>query len=537
MKKNWYFGIAIILLLVIIFLIIFNQIPDNNNSAKNENPQYGGTFVIGISGDVESLNPLFAESAKAQEINHLILLGLADLDENSNFTPELAESWDYSDDKMKLTYRLRKNVRWSDGMPFSAEDVKFTYDLLMNNDVASPRQGVTEFIREVIVEDSHTVSFLFTEAYPSQLFDTAGEIVPKHIFENSNPKSLRTHGFGKNPIASGPFKLNKWESQQYLELVPNEQYFGGRPFLNRVIFKIVPDKTNQLMQLQSGEIDMMVGVPPAEVENLVKENPNLNIHHVDGRVYYYIAYNQKNEIFKSAAVRTALTMATDRRKIIDALLFGYGRPCLGPLPPMLKWAYNDAVDEIPYDPDKSKYLLHNEGWADTDGDGWLDKNGKIFEFSLKTSTGNQIKSDVCVVVQDQLGKIGVKVNIEKVEFTSLISQLQSKDFDACVNGWSTSYYIDPTPIFHSTATDLFNFISYKNTDVDRLIEKGRSELDPKKAAIIWKEFQDKIYKDQPYTFLFWIDKAIAVNKKINNAMPIALSSVYNLEKWYIDQKN
>jgi len=533
MKKRWYIGVTTVAIAILFIVYVYEPIPGVQIKESDIGPQFGGTFVVGISSDIESLNPLFSESASAQEITHLLLLGLADLDENSNFTPELATSWEYSPDKLKLTYRLRKDVRWSDGVPITAEDVKFTYDLLMDNDVASPRQGVTEFIKEVRVEDPHTVTFEFKEAYPNQLFDTAGEILPKHILESVERATLRTHDFGRNPISSGPFKLSKWVSQQYLELVPNDTYFANRPYLNRVIFKIIPDKTNQLMQLKAGEIDMMTGVQPAEVTNLVQENSQLQIHHVDGRVYYYIAYNQKNKLFADVSIRTALTMATDRHKIIDALLYGYGRPCLGPLPPMIKWAYNEEVAEIPYNPAKAKELLQKEGWLDTNGDGWIDKDGERFEFSLKTSVGNQIKSDVCVIVQAQLAKVGIKVNLEQVEWTTLIKQLQTHDFDACVNGWSTSYYIDPTPIFHSTATNLFNFISYKNEEVDRLIELGRAEMDRERAAEIWKDFQQVIYRDQPYTFLFWIDKAIAINGKIRNATPLALSSVYNLGNWYI----
>ena len=152
-----------------------------------------------------------------------------------------------------------------------------------------------------------------------------------------------------------------------------------------------------------------------------------------------------------------------------------------------------------------------------------------------TSAGNQLKSDVAVVAQEQLSKIGVKVNIEMLEWTTMIKKLQNKEFDAVVNGWSTPYYVDPTPVFHSTSTNLFNFISYSNPQIDKLIETGRVEMNQEKAATIWKEFHNILYKDQPYTFLFWIDKAVAVNSKFQNVTPLALSSVYNLEKWYINQ--
>jgi peptide/nickel transport system substrate-binding protein len=307
--------------------------------------------------------------------------------------------------------------------------------------------------------------------------------------------------------------------------------------LDRVIFKIVPDKTNLLMQLKSGEIDMVGNIPASEIESLKNSNNGLTVYQVDGRVYYYIGYNEKNSLFADREIRRALTMALDRNKIIDALLYGNGRPCLGPLAPMVKWAYNENVKDIAYNPETTKAVLKKAGWKDSDGDEILDKNGKKFEFTLSCATGNQLKADVAVIVQEQLKKIGIKVNIDMLEWTTFIDHIQSKNFDACINGWSTPYYVDPTPVFHSGSTDLFNFISYSNPKVDELIEKGRIEMDQQKAAGIWKEFHKIIYEDQPYTFLFWIDQAVAVKDKYKNVNPLALSSVYDLENWYIGSDN
>ena len=161
MKKSLYIAAPLVIITVIIIFFVYNPNAVITANGDEITPQAGGTIVIGISNDVESLNPLYGESATARDITHLLLLGLADLDENSNFKPELAESWQHSADNLKLTYTLRKDIHWSDGVAITADDVKFTYDLLMDDKVASPRQGVTEFIKEVIVEDQHTVSFVF----------------------------------------------------------------------------------------------------------------------------------------------------------------------------------------------------------------------------------------------------------------------------------------------------------------------------------------------------------------------------------------
>ncbi|MBD3226312.1 MAG: hypothetical protein GF313_16405 [Caldithrix sp.] len=523
---------GVITLSILLLLNCSNNGEPKSKKDLSNNPVAGGTLIIGISGDVDSFNPFYGESVSAQEITHLMLLGLADLDEHSDFKPEIARSWERSTDYSTLTYHLRRDAVWSDGFPITAHDVKFTYDLLMDEKVGSPLQGITEFIQEVSVVDSYTVTFTFSKAYPTQIFDTAREILPRHILKDIDPKNLRSHPFGKKPISSGPFKLKEWVEQQYIELVPNESYFGKKPYLDRVIFKIIPDQTNLLMQLKAGEIDMMTGVPLAEVDNLQANNPEINIRQVSGRVYYYIGYNQKNALFKNVQVRRALTMAINREQIIEGLLHGYGKKCYGPLPPIVEWAYTEDVETIAYDPRKARRILNNNKWIDQNDDGLLEKNNQPFEFTLITPTGNQLKSDVATVVQSHLSKIGIKVHIKVLEWTNFLKHLQSKNFDACVGALSTSFYVDPTPVFHSKSTHLFNAISYSNPKIDRLIEEGRKEMDRQKAKKIWDRFQKEIYGDQPFTFLFWADNIVAINKKFRDVTPIALSSVYNLEYWH-----
>jgi peptide/nickel transport system substrate-binding protein len=533
---------VLVILTVLLFLVLLILFTTGNTHKKlavqsPSDEKSGGTLVVGISGDIDSFNPLFNESAMAREITHLALLGLADLNENMEFKPELATSWKHSEDRLHLTYHLRKDAKWSDGVLVSAEDVKFTYDLLQDTLVASPNQSVAEFIEEVIVKDSFTVVFKFTQAYPNQIFDTAGEILPKHILQDAERKTLRNHPFGREPVSNGPFILSKWISQQYIELVPNQAYFGNKPLLERVVFKVVSNNTNLLNQLKTNEIDMVIGVPPEEVSQIKDSNSNINIYPVSGRLYHYVGYNKKNPLFASAQIRQALTMGINRQEIIEALLYGFGRVCIGHLPPMLTWAYNNNVKPLPYSISRAKRVLSDEGWSDSDDDGLLDINGKKFEFDLKINTGNKLKTDVAVVIQNQLQQMGVKMNIKSMEWSAYLRDLREGNFDAHLGAWSTSLYIDPTPIFHTSATNLFNWVHYSNSKVDRLIEIGREEMDLVEAAAIWKELQEVIYKDQPYTFLYWIDRIIAVNAKFKNVHPIPLSALYNLEEWYIESES
>ncbi|MBN2009104.1 peptide-binding protein [candidate division KSB1 bacterium] len=507
-----------------------------NNKHKKYNteapPSCGGALVVGVTEDVDSFNPLFSESSSGKDIIHMIMLGLADLNDKSDFSPELATRWERSKDNRQLTYYLRPDAVWSDGVPITAYDVKFTYELLKDAKVASPNQWVTDFIKSVAVVDSHTVRFTFTEAYPDQMFDTAGEFLPQHILKNVDRSAIRNHEIGQQPLASGPFKLKRWVHQQVIELEPNDKFVDGRPYLERVLFKIIPDKTNLLIQLQTGEIDMMMGVPPKEVKSLQVKRPDLKVYPISGRVYYYVGYNERQDLFKLKSIRQALTMGIPRDRLIEAILYGFGSVCNGPIPPMIEWAYDASLKGWPYNPEQARNQLEKAGWRDTDGDGWLDKAGKPFEFTLAINAGNQEKADLAVVLQDQWKKLGINISIESLEWTAFLKHLREGTFDAYLGGWSTSFNIDPTPIFHSSSTEQFNYVHYANPAVDKLIEQGRAELDREKAAAIWRKFQHEIHEDQPYTFLFWKDDIVAIHERFQSVSPIPLSAFYNIEKWY-----
>jgi peptide/nickel transport system substrate-binding protein len=531
-KKIIYIAIAIILI-----ILIYTQFVARNKAiheVRNSSTQskYGGNLIVGIKSDLDTFNPLFSEAALGKELVHLVMLGLADLDDKSEFKPEIAESWERSPDFLTVTYHLRKDAVWVDGVPISAYDVKFTYDLLFDPAVASPNSWVTENIKQVTAVDSHTVVFTFNQAYPDQIYDTASEFLPKHIFEKVDHKSIRSHDFGQNPLATGPFKLSKWEKQQYIELIPNDKYFDKKPYLDKVIFKIIPDATNLLVQLKTGEIDMMDGVPPIEANRLKNTNPEINIYPISGRVYFYIGYNEKNELFKDVKVRRALTMAIDRQTIIKALLFGFGKTCLGHIPPMTSWAYNSNIEEIPFSPQLSSKILEERGWLDHDNNGILDNKSREFEFTIAIAAGSQLKADLALVIQEQLKKAGIKVSIETIENAALHEKLNKKEFDVYIGAWSVAMNVDLTPVFHSTSTNLYNYVSYNNPEVDKLIDQARREFDQAKAAEYWKQVQQLIYDDQPYTFLFWMDRIVAVNSKFKDVKPMPISAFNDLENWY-----
>lgn len=504
---------------------------EGNSSAEDD--QYGGTLVVGISGDIDGLNPVVATSVGASNVMGQIYMSLATMNENMEFEPDLAESWEFSRDHLELTYHLREDVVWADRAPVTARDVRLGYELYTDPLVASPRIGSFDFIEDMMVVDDYTVKFVFNKVYPDQVFDSAIEVFPYHVLGEADRAQIRTIDFNRDPLGCGPFKLKRWISQQLVELVPNELYCEGRPYLERVIFRIIPDQTSLLTQLETGEIDLMEQIPPRDVGRIKRGNPDVKIYTTSGRSYNYIGWNNRNPLFESPKVRKALTMAMDIDDIINSLLYGYGKRCYGPIPPILKWAFNDSIVPLPHDPEAAKRMLAEEGWADHDQDGWLDKDGRTFQFTLKTNLGNREREDAVVMIQSDLEQIGIKVIPKITEWTVFLDQVHQHDFEAYLSGWRARMSVDPTSVWHSKSTDELNYVCYANSEVDRLIELGRETMSRDEARPIWHRFQELVYEDQPYTFLYWRDQVIGIHKRFRGCNPIPLSIYYHLEDWWV----
>ena len=503
------------------------------NAFYKTNYDTGDTLVVGVIGDADSLNPLTSASVGASDIESLLFLQLTRLDPDFSHGPALAKSWEFSADHLELTFQLRDDVYWHDGVKTTADDVQFTFELQKNPTIAWSAIKWKEYIERAEVVDEHTVKFIFSRLYPYQLVDAVvGHILPKHLLEKVPADEMQSCDFNRNPVGNGPYKFREWKAQQHIVVEANDKYHAGRPPLDKLIFKVVPDQENLVLQLKSGQIDFMQKVPPKFYRELAKHD-QLKAHVYPSRAYTYLAWNMKNPLFESKQVRQALTMAIDRQEIIDALLFQFGEVCHGPISPII-WAHNPDVRKFPYDTAKSKALLAEAGWKDTDGDGWLDKDGKTFEFEVKTNKGNQLREDVTVIVQDQLKKVGIRVKPNILEWTVLLEDLKKRNFEAAVMGWSVSLKMDMTTIWHSRSiNDKFNFVSFANPEFDRLNDEAKFEMDREKARKMWYQAQDFIVEEQPYTFLYTPKDVNFVHKRFRNVQQETVSWSYNLEHWWV----
>jgi peptide/nickel transport system substrate-binding protein len=505
-------------------------------SPGEELRENGGTVVFGVPTEPDNLLDVVSTTRAAQDIIDQMFLGLTEVGEDLlSHEPALARSWDTAEDGRAITYHLAPEARWHDGVPVTAHDVRFTYELHADPEVGFSARSWKEFITDVVVEDDHTVTFRFDRRYPYQHMDAGvGAILPKHRLEKVPRDQLETCEFARHPVGNGPFRFVKWEAQQFVELAANEDYFEGRPSLDRIVFRVIPDRTVLLAQLETGAIDVMEDPPPHEVRRLERSVPNVRIERFPNRTYAYIGWDSTNPLFASARVRRALGMGIDRDEIIEALCYGYARPALGPIHPEL-WAYNEELTELPFDPDAARRVLAEEGWTDTDGDGWLDRDGQVFEFELQTNHDNRIRMDAAVMIQSQLKDLGVKVLPRNYEWTVLWDSVIRHSYETAVLvGWSVGLKVDLKPIWHSASLgQKFNHTGYSNPEVDRLIDEALSKETLEEARPLWRLAQERIVRDQPYTFLFILDKIFAVNERVQGTKPDFRGFYLNLEDWWI----
>jgi peptide/nickel transport system substrate-binding protein len=512
------------------------QVGSEGEPAPAGPPEDGGTAVIGVPAEPDNLLDVVSTTRGAQDIIDQIFLPLVDVGEDLlTFEPSLARSWDVAANGLAITYHLAPEARWHDGVPVTAADVRFTWELHVDPVVGYSARSWKEFITDVVVDDEHTVTFRFDRRYPYQHMDASvGTILPKHLLGDVPRDQLETCDFARQPVGCGPFRFVKWEGQQFVELAANEDYFLGRPHLDRLVFRVIPDRTVLLTQLETGSIDVMEDPPPHEVRRLEQTVPGVRIERFSNRTYTYIGWDSTNPLFASENVRRALGMGIDRGGIIEALCYGYARPALGPVHPEL-WAYDDDLPALPYDPDAARRLLADEGWVDTDGDGWLDRDGQTFEFELKTNHDNQIRMDSAVMIQSQLKELGVKVIPRNYEWTVLWDSVIRHAYESAVLvGWSVGLKVDMKPIWHSASLEgKFNHTGYSNSEVDRLIDEALSRETLEEARPLWRRAQRLVVDEQPYTFLFILDKIFAVNDRVQGTDPDFRGFYRNLEEWWI----
>jgi len=324
---------------------------------------------------------------------------------------------------------------------------------------------------------------------------------------------------------------------QKIVLVSNPDYFEGRPYIDGFIMRIIPDMATMFLELRANGIDQM-GLTPLQYTRQTENSlfrRNFNKYRYLSFTYTYLGYNLKSPLFMDKRVRQALAHAIDKEAIISGVLLGLGKPATGPLKPGT-WAYNPNVRTYPHDPAKARSLLAEAGWKDTDGDGILDKDGKPFSFELITNQGNEVRGKCAEIIQENLAKIGIDVKIRILEWAAFVNDfINQRRFDATILGWTIPMDPDLYDVWHSSKTrpGELNFISYDNSEVDDLLERGRGTFDQKERKKCYDRIQEILAEEQPYNFLFVPDALPIIHTRFRGIEPAPIGIGYNFIKWYV----
>lgn len=502
-------------------------------TVSDDRPAYGDTLVEGTIGEASTLIPVLASDNASHSVAGQIYNGLVKYDKNLKITGDLAESYTISPDGLTITFKLRRGVKWHDGAPFTSRDVIYTYRVVI--DPKTPTAYSEDFKQVASLEalDSHTVTARYSRPYAPALSSWAMSVLPAHLLEG---KDITKSPLARKPVGTGPFRFSEWVSGQKIVLVANPDYFEGRPYLDRYIYRVIPDMSTMYMELKAGAIDMM-GLTPVQYARQTGSplfRAGFNKYRYPSNGYLYMGYNLRHPVFSDKRVRQAISCAIDRDELIQGVLFGMGQKSNGPIVPG-RWANNSALEGMPFDPALSARLLAEAGWRPA-GNGIMHKDGKPLRFTILTNHGNQQRLLTAQIVQQRLRHIGIDVRIRVVEWAAFLKEFIDKgNFEVVMLAWLTGQDPDMYDIWHSTKTKPgeLNFIGYKNSEVDRLLEEGRGTFDIEKRKKAYFRIQEILSEEQPYTFLYVPDSLPVVSSRIRGIEPAPAGIGHNIIKWYV----
>jgi ABC-type transport system substrate-binding protein len=399
-----------------------------------------------------------------------------------------------------IHFTLREGVRWHDGVPFTSADVAFTYHAITDERVASPIISNFDLVSSLTTPGPYEVVVRYKKPFSPALLSWMTSILPAHLLEKIEPAKWADF-YNRHPIGTGPFKFDSWKTNEYIRLVKNYDYYLGSPWLDSVVFRVLPDPLTLRLAFETHQVDFW-NVDPWAVKSF-EHDPRFDLFSSSGNQYNYLGWNLRRPIFQDLRVRKALAQAVNIPQMIKYIIYGRGTQSTGIFTPKM-WFFDPKVQPLPYDPAAASALLDEAGWK-VGPDGIRVKDGQRLSFTLLTNNGNEIRRDIATLVQDDLKKIGVEVKVEIYEWAVLLKRFVNKgEFDAIVMGWGLGNDFDQYQIWHSSQThpEELNFINYRNPKVDALLTDIRQEYSRPEILKMAGEIQQTIYNDQPYIFLF-----------------------------------
>lgn len=481
------------------------------------------TLVYG-SGDYTRINPAMDEHG---EINLLLFNGLTGHDGDNAVVPALAKSWDFDEETCTYTFHLEEDVRWHDGEPFTAEDVQFTIEAIMDPENGSENAPNFEDVEEITVIDDHTISFRLSAPNVAFLDYMTMAILPKHLLEGED---MQTADFFRSPIGTGPYKLASWDEGQAITLEKNADYFRGEPNIDTIVFKIVPDDNAKALQLRAGELDLAL-LTPKDAASFADEE-GFACYDMETADYRGILFNFQNEYWQeNRDLIPAVCYAIDREAIIDAVLLGQGMAAYGPLQ---RNVYNyEDVEHYDYAPEKARAVLEAAGCV-LGEDGFYTRNGETVGFVLSVGAGDQVRIDMAQIVAQQLREIGMDVTV------NIPAQVDWSGQMAYLIGWGSPFDADDHT-YKVFGTDKgANYSGYSNADVDRYLTEARESDDPAVRAEAYANFQKALAADPAFAFICYIDANYVADASITGIDADTVMGhhgvgiFWNVAEWTID---
>lgn len=510
---------------------------------------YCGTVINAAIAEPETLLPPATENVVAGDIGEQIFLKLADVGMSTNtvgdedFQPLLAQRWEW-DGPLTLVFHLDPRARWQDGQRVSAADVEFTFDAYKDSVVGSPFRAKLRRIASVTQRDSLTAVFRFREQYPEMFYDAVYHmrVLPAHLLRSVPRDQWKTAAFGRQPLGCGPYKFVRWQSAQSIELVADSTFFLGRPGIRRLIWRFTPNLQVGVTQVIADQADVREQLVTPENVERARAAPQLKLHPFRGNVYTYLGFNlrasgdtsQPHPIFADREVRRALTMAVDRASLVKSALGDLGKVPPGPMSSLL-WIWDPEIPQLPYDTAQAGRILSARGWRDHDGDGVRDKNGQPLSFHILVPTTSALRRQYARLLQEQYRIIGVRTEIDELEFSVVTQRLQSGNYDTSI----LSRGNDPSPgsgITQSwTRGAGSNFGHYYNPEFERLVDRAIAAPKHDQARGFWRAAMTTINADAPGVFLYSLENIAAVHKRIENVQIRPDSWAALLRTWRIPQ--
>jgi len=512
-------------------------VPPASGASSDSNPATGDAIVVGSIGDASRLLPILATDSASGDIVGLLFNGLLKYNERLEVVGDLAESWSVSEEGLTLTFTLRPNVRWHDGVPVTAADVRFTYEQLIDPAVRTPFSSGYELIESLEVLDARTVRIRYREPFAPALESWMMGLIPQHLLEGQD---LNTTPLLRKPVGHGPYRFVRWNTGELIELRANPDYFEHRPHIDRYLYRVIPDPATLFLELLTLGVDS-TSLTPLQYARQARHPRIERAYHTfryPSFGFTYVGYNLQDERFKDVRVRRAFGQAIDTQAMLDGVLYGLGSRATGPYPKE-SWAYDPSVAPAPYDPKAATALLAQAGWEDRDGDGWLDHDGQPFRFTLLTNQGNEVRRQVAELVQQYLKAVGIDVRIKVIEWSTFVHEfIDKRRFEAVLLGWNLSRDPDLYDLFHSSKTKEgeYNFGGYANPEVDRLLEAGRREFNRDARRRIYQDAHRRLAEDQPYTFLFVSDALPILSARFRNVVATPIGIGYNFIDWYVPRE-